>query len=123
MFCTANCARLLVYKLLGYIMECVIQRRFNKHTRVLSIDGTFAVWYHGTMSWMYYIAKFAWWYGMFQYKRSVKGPIRRTNIICNKLMYRPLESVRKYKPCGQTDRQTGRQTDLHLPIQRLSSTN
>ena len=34
--------------------------------------GTFAVWYHGTMSWMYYMAKFAWWYGMFQYIRSVR---------------------------------------------------
>ena len=35
------------------------------------------------------------------------------------LVYRPLESVLKVQPCGQTDRQT----DLHLPRQRLSSTN
>ena len=34
--------------------------------------GTFAVWYHGTVSWMCYMAKFAWWYGMFQYIRSVR---------------------------------------------------
>ena len=35
-----------------------------------------------------------------------KGRIRRTNSTCNELMYRPLESVRKCKPCGQADRQT-----------------
>ena len=35
-----------------------------------------------------------------------KGRICLTNIICNDLIYRPLESVRKYKLCGQTDRQT-----------------
>ena len=34
-----------------------------------------------------------------------KGQIRRTSIICNDLIYRPLQSVRKCKPCGQTDRQ------------------
>ena len=36
--------------------------------------GTFAVWYDGTMSWMSYkyMAKFAWWYGMFQYIRPVR---------------------------------------------------
>ena len=49
---------------------------------------------------------------MFLYIRFVRvavykvrqGRIRRTNIICNELIYLPLESVREYKPCGQTDR-------------------
>ena len=35
-----------------------------------------------------------------------KGRTRRTNITCNDLTYRPLEIVRKYRPCGQTDIQT-----------------
>ena len=34
--------------------------------------GTLAVWYDGTVSWIYYMAKFAWWYGMFLYIRSVR---------------------------------------------------
>ena len=33
---------------------------------------------------------------------KVRGRIRRTNIICNDLIYRPMEIVREYKPCGQT---------------------
>ena len=37
---------------------------------------------------------------------SVKGRIRRMDIICNDLIYRPLETLRKNKPCGQADRQT-----------------
>ena len=32
---------------------------------------TLAVWYDGTVSWICYMAKFA-WYGMFQYIRSVR---------------------------------------------------
>ena len=28
------------------------------------------------------------------------------DIICNDLIYRPLETLRKNKPCGQADRQT-----------------
>ena len=35
-----------------------------------------------------------------------KSRIRRTNIICNGLIYRSLKRVRKHKACGQTDRQT-----------------
>ena len=27
--------------------------------------GTFAVWYPGTMSWIFFTAKFTWGYGMF----------------------------------------------------------
>ena len=43
-----------------------------------------------------------------------KGPIRRTNIICNELIYRQLENVRKFMPCGQqTDRQTDRQVCIY----------
>ena len=34
--------------------------------------GTFAVWYNGTVSWMYYKANFAWCYGLFQYVRPVR---------------------------------------------------
>ena len=34
--------------------------------------GTLAVWYDGTVSWVYCMAKFAWWFGMFQYIRSVR---------------------------------------------------
>ena len=33
------------------------------------------------------------------------GRLRRRNIISNDLIHRLLQSVRKYKPCGQTDRQ------------------
>ena len=36
-----------------------------------------------------------------------KDRISRTNIICNEPISRPLESVRKYKPCGQPDRHIG----------------
>ena len=50
-----------------------------------------------------------------------KGRIRRTNNMCNELIYRPSESGRKYKPSGQTDRQTDR--FAFLPKLRLSSTN
>ena len=50
-------------------MDCVDGMGREKHSIWY---GTFAVWYHGTMSWMYYMAKFAWWYGMFQYIRSVR---------------------------------------------------
>ena len=34
--------------------------------------GMFAVWYHGTVLWVYYMAKFAWWYSVFQYIRPVR---------------------------------------------------
>ena len=46
-----------------------------------------------------------------------KGRIRRTSIICNDLIYRPLQGVRKYKPCGQTDRRTDKQTDIRTDKQ------
>ena len=70
--------------------------------------GTFAVWYHGTMSWMYYMAKFAWWYGMFQYIRSVRVKYVVQISYVTRLYIGHVESVRKYKPYGQTDRQTVR---------------
>ena len=75
--------------------------------------GTFAVWYHGTVSWMNYMAKIClvvWSVSVYKVR---KGRIRRTNIICNELIYRPLESVRKYKPCRLTDRQTDRQICIY----------
>ena len=34
--------------------------------------GMLAVWHDGTVSWMYSMAKFALWYDMVQYMRSVK---------------------------------------------------
>ena len=43
--------------------------------------------------------------------KTRKGCLRRTNIFCNDPIYRPFESVRNYYPCGQTDRNTDRQTD------------
>ena len=53
------------------------------------------------------MAKFAglvvWYVSVY---KARKGRISRTNIICNELIYRPLENVRKHEPCGQTDRQT-----------------
>ena len=90
----------------------------------------YVVWYVGGMvRWydvmaIYDMATFPWWYGMFQHNiyKVRKGRIRRTKIICN-LTYRPMGSVRKYKSCGQTDRQTDRLTILRLPQQRLSFTN
>ena len=44
-----------------------------------------------------------------QYIRSVRAEyVVRISSIWNDLICRPLENVRKYKPCGQTDRQTDR---------------
>ena len=34
--------------------------------------GTLAVWYDGTVPLIYQTAKFPWWYGMFQYIKSVR---------------------------------------------------
>ena len=74
--------------------------------------GTFAVWYHGTMSWMYYMAKFAWWYGMFQCIRSV-GVEYVVRISSATSLY--IGHWKGFKNISladrQTDRQTGRQTD------------
>ena len=77
--------------------------------------GTFAVWYHVTVSWVYYMAKFTWWYGMFQYIRPVRVEyVVRISSVTTLYIYRPLESARKYKACGQTYRQTDRQTDIQI---------
>ena len=79
--------------------------------------GTFAVWYHGTMSWMYYMAKFAWWYGMLQYIRSVRVEyVVRISSVTSFCL--GLWKVFENKSLG-----TDRQTYLHLPKQRLNSTN
>ena len=50
---------------------------------------------------------------MFQYMRSVRVEyvVRISYLVCNDHIYRPIKSVRKYNPCGQTDRQIDRQTD------------
>ena len=89
-------------------MVCVDGMVREKHIiyMVLYVCGMV---YHGTMSWMYYfglICLVVWYVSVYKVH---KGRIRRTNIICNELIHRPLKSVRKYKPCGQTDRQTDRQ--------------
>ena len=98
----------MVYGNMGkpqYVVWYVLTVWYGKTDSILY--GTFAVWYYGTMSWMHYMAKFAWYVD-----KAREGRIRRTNIICNELiMSRPLESVRKHKPCGHTYRQTDRQTD------------
>ena len=86
--------------------------------------GTFAVWYHGTVSWMYYKAKPAWWCGMFQYVRSVrvKYAVRVSSVTT---LY--IDHCRVFENISLADRQTDRQTNIHpssnLPKQRLSSTN
>ena len=159
----------MVYGNMGkpqYVVWYVLTVWHEKNTVPGIWYDTFAVRYHGTMSWMYYMAIFAWWYGILQYIRSVrveyvvrisltslyighwkvfennsltdrqsdrqifihqnrdsvlqtdiasvykvrKGRIRRTDI-CNELIHRPLESVRKYMPYGQTERQAERQTE------------
>ena len=67
-------------------------------------------WRYGTMArcrgCTNYVAKFA-WYGMFQYIRSVRVDyvVQLSSVTT---LYPSLESVRKYKPCRQTDRQTNR---------------
>ena len=78
--------------------------------------GMLVVWYDGTVSWIYYMAKLVVWYVSVYKVRE--GRIRRTNIICNDLIYQPLDGK---CPCGQTDRQTGRQTDSQIPQLTLSS--
>ena len=57
---------------------------------------------------MYYMAKFTWWYGMFQYLRSVRVEyvVRKSSV--TSLYIGHWKVLRKYKPCGQTDRQTDR---------------
>ena len=77
------------------------ETRRHRHRRRPSRRGLVR-WYGGVVD--IFLAKFAWWCGMFQCIWKVpNGRIRRTNIICNDFMYRPLECVRKFKPCGQTD--------------------
>ena len=44
-----------------------------------------------------------WYVSVYKVRES---RIRRTNIICDDLIYRPFERVRKFSASGQTDRQT-----------------
>ena len=71
--------------------------------------GTFAVWYLGTMPWMYYMAKFAWCYGMFQYVRSVwvEYVIRTSSSVTT--LY--IDHWKVFENISNADRQTDRQTD------------
>ena len=55
----------------GYVLTVCMVR--GKTQYIYGIVRLFAVWYHGTMSWLYYVAN-----------------CFRTNIICNQLIYRPL---------------------------------
>ena len=65
------------------------------------------VWYHGTVWWVYYMAKYClvvWYVSVYRARRS---RMHRTRIICNDLIHRSLERIRKkYKVCGHTNRQT-----------------
>ena len=84
---------------------------------------TLAVWYDGTAlcipGIIYgYICMVVWYRSG---HNVCKGRISCTNIICNDIIYRPLECSRKYKVCGYSDRQTDRQICTYLPKQRLSS--
>ena len=75
---------------------------------------TFAVWYHGTMSWMYYTAKFAWWYSMLQYKVRKKGSNRSYEYHLERAYISAIgkcSKIQALRTDGQTDRQTVRQTD------------
>ena len=61
---------------------------------------------------MYYMASFAWWYGMFQYIRSVRVEYV-VQISSGTTIYidHQWKVFGKSKPCGQI----GRETSLHLP--------
>ena len=70
--------------------------------------GTFAVWYHGTVSWMYYIANFAWWYSMFQHIRSVRVEyVVRISSVTS--LY--IDHWKVFENINLPDRQTDRQID------------
>ena len=72
--------------------------------------GVLVVWYDGTMWWMYYMAKLARWYGMFQYIRGVRVEyvVRISSVTT---LYIDHWNVFKHisRPDWQTDRQIGRQ--------------
>ena len=97
---------------LRYGMVCVDGMVQEKHSIWY---GTFAARYHGTVSWMYYMAKCAWWYGTFQYIRSVRVEyVVRVSSVTS--LY--IGHWKVFENPGLPDRQTDRQADLHLPKQR-----
>ena len=86
-------------------MVCVDGMVREKHS---TWYGTFAVWYHGTTSRMYYMAKFAWWYGTFQYIRSVMVEyVGRISSVTS--LY--IGHWKVFENVSLADRQTERQTD------------
>ena len=73
---------------------------------------------------MYNMAKVAWWYGMLQYIRSVRVEyVVRTSSVTSLYIdhWNVCENISHAD--RQTVRQRDRQTSLHFPKQRLSSTN
>ena len=87
-------------------MVCVdgIMVRGNTH-----IYGMVALWYHGTMSGVYYMAKFAWWYSMFQYIRPVRVEyVARISSVTSLYIGR----WQVFENISLADRQTDRQTDM-----------
>ena len=88
-----------------YVAWYLLAVWYGKHT----VCGMVRWWYgtmvpcRGYIVWPNFLV--VWYVSVYKVR---KGRIRRTNIICNGLIYRPLETVRKCKPCGQTDRQTDR---------------
>ena len=58
--------------------------------------GMLTVWYGGTVWWIYYVVKDCLRYGMLLYIRSVRVEyvvLRTIKILCNELIYRPLERI------------------------------
>ena len=75
--------------------------------------GMFAVWYHGTMSWMYYMGKFAWWYGMLQCTRSVRVEyVVRISSVTR--LY--IGHWKVFENISLADRQTDKQTDRQICV-------
>ena len=93
-------------------MVCVDGMAREKHSIWY---GTFAVWYHGSMSWMYYMAKFAWWYGMFQYIRSVRVEyiVRIPAVTSLYIGHWKVLKIKALRTDRETDRQTGRQICIY----------
>ena len=70
--------------------------------------GMFVVWYEGTVSGMYSLTNFAWWYGILQYIRSV-GVAYVVRMSSVTTLY--IEQWKLFKTLSHADRQTDKQTD------------
>ena len=78
--------------------------------------GAFAVWDNSTISWMYSMATFAWWYGMCQYIKSVtvEYVVRISSV--TSLYIGRWKVFKNFTSCGPTDWRTCRQTDRQTDI-------